>query len=247
MVIKVKKRKKKKNLLKNKYTYIILFIFLVFLSFLEIKGKIYIEGVFRDLIFLPTSIVSSPQFIDNLNEEIKSENVELKKLMDVYSLSDFDAIYATVIERNTFYWNNSVTINKGSNDSIEEGLAVVDTNGLLGVIDKVSYNSSTVKLITSNDKYNNIAVKILGEVEVNKILFAKNDKLIIDGVNKNLKFKENDKVITSGLNGKIPSGIMVGLVSSVTSDNYDLSNILCVDPVADISNIRFVAILKRKI
>ena len=56
-----------------------------------------------------------------------------------------------------------------------------------------------------------------------------------------------DKIVTNGLSNKFPSGIAIGKVSSINEDLYNVSNIATVTLDANIDNLRFVAILKRKV
>ncbi len=247
----VKKKKnesKLKKIIKNKYTYLAVFLVLITFSYLTLTNSVNIEKYLRDVIFYPFKNINSQPFIEEVEKELRDENNELKKLVDIGdSLSSYDVIYATVIERNNSYWNNSLTINKGSDDGVEEGLAVVDGNGVVGRIDRVNNNNSTIKLITSYDKYNTLSIKIKSETEINKILKASNNKLIIEGINKNSNVKVGDMIITNGLSNKFPSGLVIGKISSIDSDYYNVSNTATVSLLANIENLRFVAILKRKI
>lgn len=245
---KKKKINKNKNIFNNKYTYITIFLILILLSYLTVANMVNIEKYFRDILFYPTKLLDNHIFIEEVNNELQSENEDLKKLLEIKeSLIDYDVVYATVIQRNNSYWFNTITINKGKSDGIEENMAVVDSNGLIGSIDKVSNNTSVIKLITMDDKYNNISVKIKGEEEINKILKVSNNKLIIEGINKNAKVSIGNKIVTNGLSDKFPSGIIIGEIISLDNDFYNVSNIATVKLAADMENIRFVAILKRKI
>ncbi len=247
------KRKKKytKNSFpkKNKYYYFFFFLFLITMSILAINNIFNIEKYFRDILFYPARLIPTASFIEDVNNEIEKENEELKSLLNIKeSLSEYDIIYATVVERNNFYWLNTLVINKGSMDGVEEGLAVVDNSGLIGAISDVSNATSTVKLITLDDKYNSISVKVKGnDYELNKILKVKDGNLIIEGINKNINIQIGDKIVTNGLSNKFPSGITIGEVSMVNEDLYSISNIATVSLSANINNLRFVAILKRKI
>ena len=95
---------------------------------------------------------------------------------------------------------------------------------------------------------NSISVKVKGsDYELNKILKVKNGNLIIEGINKNINIQIGDKIITNGLSNKFPSGITIGEVFMVNEDLYSISNIATVSLSANIDNLRFVAILKRKV
>ena len=93
--------------------------------------------------------------------ELEKELDDLKSLLNISeSLTDFSIVNATVINRNSAYWNQELTINKGSNDGIKEGMAVIDGSGLVGRVVKTSLSTSTIKLITSNSNDNKISIKI---------------------------------------------------------------------------------------
>ena len=55
-----------------------------------------------------------------------------------------------------------------------------------------------------------------------------------------------DKVYTSGMGGVFLGGILIGTVSDITTDEYDLAKIINVTPTVDFSDINYVTILKRK-
>lgn len=246
------RRKKKQNrierILNNKYTYVFIVFFLIIMSYLTVTNKINIEKYFRDVIFYPTKFIDTKPFIEDVNSEMQKENEDLKRLLNIKdSLADYEVIYATTIVRNNSYWLNNITINKGESSGIKVGMAVVDYNGLIGYIEKTSMETSLVKLITSNDKYNTASVKIVGHDEVNKILKVSNNKLIIEGINKSSNIQVGDKVITNGLSDKFPSGITIGEISSINNDFYNVSNIATVKLHSNVENIRFVAVLKRNI
>ena len=156
----------------------------------------------------------------------------MKQLMNISSLTDFEIIYTSIVERNINYWLNELTINKGYVDGIRKNMIVVTNEGVIGKIKEVNKNTSIVKLLTSDD-YNNI----------NKIMSYKNGKLIVKGVEEKDNIKLGDKVLTSGLLDNSPRGLLIGIVDKINYDNVGLS--LEVKLSADTSDLRFVAVLKR--
>ena len=97
---------------------------------------------------------------ESQNNSLLSNINELKNLLELKNIySSYNIINSTVIERNKLYFFNNFTIDKGLDFNLKENMAVVNSNGLIGIIDKVYKNYSIVKLITtSND--NKISVKI---------------------------------------------------------------------------------------
>lgn len=190
-------------------------------------------------------------------ESLEAENIALKQEIDKMKeelnidkvLSDYDYLNATVISRNSLYWYNTLTIDKGSHNGIEEGMVVLNSTGLIGKIINVSTFSSDVKLITTNDTNNKISVTVTnGTNKLTGIINAYNyDEgfLKVEGISNTATVNIGDLVYTSGLGGVFPSGILIGKVESITTDVYDLSKMINVKPSADFDDINYVTILKR--
>lgn len=218
---------------------IFLILFLLFFSFIEIRDDSRFGGLLRDIIYKPI-VIENNRLIDSLNEELNNENKELKQLMNISSLTDFEIIYTSIVERNINYWLNELTINKGYVDGIRKNMIVVTNEGVIGKIKEVNKNTSIVKLLTSDD-YNNITQVNINNI--NKIMSYKNGKLIVKGVEEKDNIKLGDKVLTSGLLDNSPRGLLIGIVDKINYDNVGLS--LEVKLSADTSDLRFVAVLKR--
>lgn len=184
-------------------------------------------------------------------DALKQEITDLKDLMKIdKTLTEYEYLNATTINRNVGYWYNSITIDKGKKNGVENSMAVITSGGLVGQIEKTSNFNSTVKLITTTDINNKISVAInSGGTMVYGILKGYDDKekvLLIEGVSSDIEIKEGDVVTTTGLTGVFPSGILVGKVASIETDQFDLAKIVKVKSDVDFDHINFVTVLKRK-
>ena len=190
-------------------------------------------------------------------ESLEAENIALKQEIEKmkselnieHVLSDYDYLNATVITRNSFYWYNTLTIDKGSHNGIKEGMVVINSTGLIGKIENVSTFSSDVKLITTNDTNNKISVTITnGDNKLTGLINGYNygdGYLKVEGISNTATVNVGDLVYTSGLGGVFPNGILIGHVENITTDVYDLSKIINVKPSANFNDINYVTILKR--
>jgi len=190
-------------------------------------------------------------------DSLEAENIELKKEIDNlkkelsidFVLTDYTHLNATVISRNTGYWYNVLTIDKGKHNGIEPGMVVINSTGLIGKIISVSEFSSDVKLITTTDTNNKISVTVYnGDNKITGLINGYNyDKevLEVEGISNTENVEVGDLVYTSGLGGVFPAGILIGKVESITTDVYDLAKMINVKPSANFDDINFVSVLKR--
>lgn len=232
-------------------------IIIYILSIILLNNNInilYPYYLLKDLIFFPVNaidnnIIESNEFKEGIELEKNKELEDLKKLNNISStLTDFDKVSACVIERNRMYWFNTITINKGKSSGINENMAVVSGDGLIGRVIKVSSKTSEIKLITTNDINHKISVMIKKENDtIYGILSGYNNNLLeITSINKDIDNLDNFNVYTSGMGGIFPSGIIIGKVKGIKKDKYDVSKIIEVEPSSNFNELRFVNVLIRK-
>lgn len=189
---------------------------------------------------------------------IETENIELRRQLEAlkeelnidYSLTDYEYLNASVISRNVGYWYNKITIDKGSYNGVEKDMVVITSKGLIGRVINTTTFTSDVKLITTSDTNNKISVHISnGDTNLYGLIngYNYNDNVLeLEGISNTKDVNIGDRVYTSGLGGIFPSGILIGTVSEITTDSYDLAKVIKVKPSADFSDINYVSILKRK-
>ena len=104
-----------------------------------------------------------------------------------------------------------MVLNVGTNVGVEVNDAVLNYNGLVGIVTKVEKNKCNVKLLTSNF---NISVRI------NDTYGNLNDS-VVTMIDKYSDINIGDDIYTSGLDD-VPGDIYVGEVLSVSLDNDEL-------------------------
>lgn len=189
------------------------------------------------------SIISSN---DNLKNEVKKlkESLKLNTI-----LSDRVLVNATVVYRNIGYWYDELTIDKGSKDGISKDMAVVTSKGLIGRTVKVSRHSSTVKLLSNDNMNNKISVKIKINDDYVYGLISKYDSkknvYTVEGISENVEIPEGADVVTTGMGAIFPSGLLIGKVEKITTDNFDLSKVAQVKSAVNYDDIDYVTVVKR--
>ena len=189
---------------------------------------------------------------------MEAENIELRRQLNAlkeelnidYALADYEYLNATVISRNIGYWHNKITIDKGTYNGVEKDMVVINSKGLIGKVIKSSTFTSDIRLITTSDTNNKISVHISnGSNNLYGLINSydyNNNVLELEGISNTKDVNIGDLVYTSGLGGIFPSGILIGKVTEITTDSYDLAKIIKVSPSVDFTDINYVSILKRK-
>lgn len=185
------------------------------------------------------------------NTELKEEINKLTEVLEINSLlSDKEYVNASVINRDLNYWQESLTIDKGSDLGILDNMAVVSNGSLVGITGDVSHFNSTVYLLCNSKFPMNISVKIVFD---DKELFGilnyydvSNNNYEIMGIVENISIPKDAMVKTTGLGNIFPSGLLVGYVDEVVTDNFDLSKIVKVKPSVDFNNISYVTVVMRE-
>ena len=186
------------------------------------------------------------------NEELKKQLEDMKKLLDINeTIADYTYVNANVINRNIDYWSDTITINKGEYDGITKDMPVVIGNNLIGKIISTTTFNSTVRLITATDVVDKISIKIKNkDTYVYGILNGynrENNTYTIEGISQTIKIENGSIVTTTGMGDIFPAGIIIGKITGINTDNFDLSNVLEMQSDVNFDNINYVTILRRNI
>lgn len=130
-------------------------------------------------------------------------------------------------------------IDKGSNDGIAAGQAVVDEDGLIGRVDLVSANSARVRLIT--DPIVSVGVRVLSTNETGIVSGRGDGPLRLEMFRATKAVQEGDRVVTDG--SRFPPGISVGVVRASADAEVGFVLRTLVDPATRLSQIDFVKII----
>ncbi len=184
--------------------------------------------------------------VDALEDEID----QLKEQLDLDSIpSDYLSKNTYIISRDVESWNNQVLINLGVDDGVEENMAVVNSEGMIGYISSVNEYTSTVTLLTTEKVTKQIPIMV-EDVDGNNVYglltgYDSNTGYLEIEMFSSAEFEEGTKIYTSGLGGDIPSGILIGTVANVTVASNQLNPTIEAESAADFSALRYVSVVQR--
>lgn len=192
----------------------------------------------------------SDLYLARINK-LEKEVDDLKEQLALNSsLTEYKKINATVINRGVNSWYNILTIDKGSKAGIDNGMAVIVNEGLIGKVINVSNFTSTVKLLTTDELGNKISVQFqVDDKNVYGLLsgYDKEKKVyLVEGIENSDEIKKGTKVVTTGLSEVFPSGILIGEVKDIITDKYELAIVVEVNPSVDFNDINIVTVLNRE-
>jgi len=192
------------------------------------------------------------------NRKLIEENNKLYNLLkSSYRITSFesfnvnDSVYkrkyiyidAKVINNSTNKQYNYITLNKGRSHGIEQDMAVLSNDGIVGIVKDVSDNySSVISLLNRNFKVN---AKIKRTGYFGPLLWTGKGhlKAILTDIPHHVKILVGDTVVTSGYSAIFPEGYMIGITSDYKLKGGNYYEIT-VDLAADFKNLSSVQVVK---
>lgn len=163
--------------------------------------------------------------------ELLLENDRLRNLLNFKQQTAMNLVAAEIIGRDLVIDHNTITINKGTNDGLKAGQAVITTGGVLGYIFKPEPFTSHVMLIT--DRYA-VVDGIVQRTRAHGIVEGKSQSsCALKYVEKTEDVKEGDLVVTGGLDNVFPKGFPIAVVASVERKTFSVSLNVELRPVVD--------------
>ncbi len=179
-------------------------------------------------------------------EELKQKVVAYEEFYDIKVQNpDYQFAYGTIVSRDVADPYGSFVINAGSTSGIEVNDPVIYGNYVVGVVKKVNLSTSVVYTIL--DPRVNIGAYESATREYGYV--SGDSKLLKDGLCKLQGLERNSSIVsggvvcTSGAGGVFPHGLIIGEVSSVTTDEITTSTYATLKPYTKINELTDVFVV----
>ncbi|MCL2088701.1 MAG: rod shape-determining protein MreC [Oscillospiraceae bacterium] len=177
------------------------------------------------------------------------ENEQLREILQIKEIrDDFVLTGASVISRDPNVLFNSFTIDKGLIHGVKLNDPVIVSGGLIGRVDYVGSNFSTVVTLLSPEMKVSVYEISKGETGIieGDIALAKDGFCKLVYIDKDTAIIPGDIVVTSGssASGLLPGGLVVGTVVNITAEEHGKTVFATIKPVADIDNLKGVIVIK---
>ena len=161
------------------------------------------------------------------NESLQSEINELR-------YAEQRLVVSKVLGRTPGELSDSLYIDKGTDDGVQQDMAVVTVNGLVGLVDEAYPSSARVTLVTSTRC--NVGARILRAnsraVGIVTGRGGNNVPLLMEHLQREADVLPGDVVVTSGYSQNHPAGIVIGTVKESSLDAAGLLRNATVEPAA---------------
>ncbi|MBT3390546.1 MAG: rod shape-determining protein MreC [Chloroflexi bacterium] len=203
----------------------------------------------------PRDVAQLTRENEALNAEVahlQTQIIELQQQLGEFrilsALLDFARAYpeyqyvgASVIGRDPSPFVKYIHINRGSDDGLRRGMPVVTQQGLVGRISQVTASAALVQLITDPSVTVNVRLE---PTRAEAILSGSiTGDIGLDLIPQAVTIEPGELVLTSGLGGNYPPNILIGQVTGVRSQDYDLFQSASMQPVVDFSNLEIVLVI----
>lgn len=152
-------------------------------------------------------------------EEYRLEAERLAGLLNMRETYSIEGVTGRVIGRSTDAWNQTITVDIGSEDGVDAGLTVVGPSGVIGQVVSVSEGACTVRLLT--DPQSGVAAMIQSSRTDGIVRGSLVGVLTLDNVSEDADVQVGDVVITSGLGGSFTKGLLIGTVVRIEGKATD--------------------------
>jgi rod shape-determining protein MreC len=174
------------------------------------------------------------------------EDKRLRSLLSLAQGLDTNAkpVAARVIDRDPGNFESTITLDRGTEAGIEEGMAVLAPDGVVGHVVSSWHGGCSVRVLT--DSNSAIAVRTLEHpaVGIAQGHTGSNDLTVAD-FDSAAQIKVHDTVVTSDLaNSVYPPDLSVGTVTNVDEQSAGLGLSVRITPNVDFRQLDFVLVLR---
>jgi rod shape-determining protein MreC len=182
------------------------------------------------------------------SEEIKRENDLLTGLLQLQAGLDHQTVAASVIAREPAEFRRAVTIDRGSDQGIQQGDVVIGAGGaLVGRVVEVGPNYSNVTLLTDGSS------TVIGQLSSNgatgEVVGDLAGALNMTKIDSSVPVSLGDEVVTAGIElaggirSPYPKGLLIGQVIDVRRDANDVVQTAFLEPGAALDRLEYLLVI----
>lgn len=195
--------------------------------------------------------------LNDSNKKLVAENIKLKALELIhfkeqstrnkaFETFDFQVSGARIIKNSFNHARNYLIIDKGHLDGIELEMAVISSDGVVGIINQVTANFSSVISILHLDLKINAGFKKNGAYGSLSWQGNHPKRMKLDDVSTLNPVMVGDTIVTGGMSDYFPKGIPIGKVSGFKKPEIEGYYDIDIELFSNLTQKEFVYVLRNK-
>ena len=162
-------------------------------------------------------------------------------------LNRYQAVACKVIDQTTQLAQNYLTIDKGLEDGIKPGMAVISSTGIVGKVMSCTQNLSLIVSVLHTSNTVSAKLKSSGELGYMKWSGYQAEVGELMDVSKYKKVVKGDTVVTSDYNAVFPPNVPIGIVAKVGIEKDDTFHDIKVMLLTQFSTLTYVYVIKNRL
>ncbi|HZO25862.1 MAG TPA: rod shape-determining protein MreC [Chloroflexota bacterium] len=176
--------------------------------------------------------------------ELEVENRDLRNLLGLKQRAGTgELLPVRVIARDPSPFVQAITLDRGTEDGVQEGMTIITWRGVVGRVSRVSPTSSKVLLIT--DTSSSISGRIQSsEQRVTGIIRGRPEGgLLMQRIPQEETLQTGETVVTSDFGGLMPEGLVIGQIVQIRRKDVDVLQEAVIEPSADMKRLERLYVL----
>ncbi len=179
-------------------------------------------------------------------DSIARENERLRLMLELpIAQEEYDLVDSYIITRSSSDWSSTITINRGSNVGIAEGMCAITANGeLVGIISEAGPNYAVVKTVMDSSLEISASIATSGYNGMVKGGYASGLEglLRMNYLPTDATIRNNDQVVTTG-STVYPRDLILGYVVDAGFDDTGVAKFALLEPAAQVGELEQVFII----
>jgi len=172
----------------------------------------------------------------------KYENERLREMLEFKRERRLELIPGRVTSKGLSPVLNSITIDIGVREGIEENSAVIGIDGIVGKTVNVGERSSIVQIL--HDYSARVSVKLETSGATGILRWRDDDTFEVWEIPKAIPIQMGERILTSGHSDIYPENLPVGIVTGVINRPEMLHKIIKAEAFTDFSSIQYVFVIR---
>ncbi len=174
---------------------------------------------------------------------LSEENESLRRQLNFISKTPYSSIGGDIIGQDVEPVGNTIIINRGTHDGIENGQPVIAYDGIfVGKIVRTEESTAVIRLL--HDGQSKVAATILNnDHSIGIVEGGYGISVRMNFIPQNEHVSPGDVIITSGLEKGIPRGLVIGRVEAVEKEAYQPFQKAILSTAADFEHLVTVSVI----